>query len=288
MVDAASITIAVLSLATSIIVAVFTGLLNIYTDDRKAEKETERLLRKYRDPLLLASQDLQARLYNIVELNIISYLHGTPEQQDCLIIYTAYLLGQYLSWTHVLRQQAQFACFATNEKGRTKKVVQVLGSVQRCLNTDAVAGEAFLLWKGQQNAIGELMTVAGQDAGGTSQMYCMGFAEFTRKWKAGRPACDGEGDIEKSDSSQVDDEKCFRSWFATFERGLYQVDQARRRGDHTVVNRLRRLQHLLLDLIDALDPDENRKAAQGSKRVTAAPACTCSVCGKEKRSPGRV
>lgn len=284
MVDAASITIAVLSLATSIVVAIFTGLLNIYTDDRKALKETERLLRKYRDPLHLAAQDLQARLYNIIELGILSYLHGTDEQQDCLVIYTAYLLGQYLSWAHVLRQQAQFACFATNEKGRARRVEGVLRSVQRCLNSDEVAGEAFLLWKGQQSAIGELMTVSGQDASGSSEMYCMGFAEFTRKWKAGRFAKDGNGDATMPEVVQGDSERFFRSWFASFEHGIYQIDQGRRRGDHTVVNRLRRLQHLLLDLIDALDPDGARVGAQQSKRVAAAPSCTCSRCGPGKKS----
>jgi len=34
-------------------VAVATGVLQIYSEERKARRETERLLRKYRDPLLL-------------------------------------------------------------------------------------------------------------------------------------------------------------------------------------------------------------------------------------------
>lgn len=53
MVDVASITVAVISLAGSIAVAIASGVLTIYSDERKARRETERLLRKYRDPLLL-------------------------------------------------------------------------------------------------------------------------------------------------------------------------------------------------------------------------------------------
>ena len=53
MVDVASITVSVVSLVTAIAVAVATGVLQIYSEDRNARRETERLLRKYRDPLLL-------------------------------------------------------------------------------------------------------------------------------------------------------------------------------------------------------------------------------------------
>jgi hypothetical protein len=53
MVDVASITVAVISLVASFGVAVASGVLTIYSDERKSRRETERLLRKYRDPLLL-------------------------------------------------------------------------------------------------------------------------------------------------------------------------------------------------------------------------------------------
>ena len=53
MVDVASITVSVVSLVTAIGVAIATGVLQIYSEERTARRETERLLRKYRDPLLL-------------------------------------------------------------------------------------------------------------------------------------------------------------------------------------------------------------------------------------------
>jgi hypothetical protein len=287
MVDIASITVSVISLTTSLAVAIASGVLTIYSDERKDRQERERLLRKYHDPLLLAAQDLQARLYNLTENALITFLHGSQDHQDCLVIYTAFLFGQYLSWTYVLRQQAQFACFATEERGRTKTLVDLLGRIQQCLNSDRW-GEAeypFLLWKGHQLAIGELMTVpstlaAPDSAGGV----CMGFAEFTRKWKAQEAVEDAEGAAQRVSGDAAAEEDAavlhndFRAWFADIEQGIYELDRQRQRGESTGLNRIRRLQHLLLELIEVLDPAGGRVGAHESKRVGAAPSCACSPC----------
>lgn len=225
-------------------------------------------------PLCLpAAQDLQSRLYNITEQSVLSFLHGSQDYQDCLIIYTAFLFGQYLCWTHILREQAQFACFATEERSRTKKLVDLLGRVQTCLNTDrhGAGEEPFMLWKGQQMAIGELMSVSKADAEGKRELFCMGFAEFTRKWKVGEKADTNESKL--LDSS---DDEAFRGWFRYIERGIYEVARQRRDGNSTGLNRVRRLQHLLLELIDALDPDG--ASARESKSVSAAPHCECTRC----------
>ncbi|GAB7323477.1 hypothetical protein MBLNU13_g05924t1 [Cladosporium sp. NU13] len=287
MVDVASITVSVVSLVTAIGVAVATGVLQIYSEERNARRETERLLRKYRDPLLLAAQDLQSRIYNITENNVLTFLHGSSDYQDCLIIYTAFLFGQYLCWTHILRQQAQFACFATEERGRNKRLVDLLGRIQTCLNTDrwGPAEEPFMLWKGHQLAIGELMTVSLPDASGSTELLCMGYAEFTRKWKASDRAVNehrAENDSEEKGVSQTqsqgNDSEVFRGWFGYIERGIYRVERQRHHGDSTAFNRIRRLQHLLLELVEALDPNGSR--ARESKPVSAAPNCMCTRCQK--------
>ena len=87
MVDIAAITVAIISLIASLAVAVASGFLAIYSDDHKHRQERERLMRKYRDPLLLAAQDLQNRLYNIVENELVNeWIDGPQEQKDCLVI----------------------------------------------------------------------------------------------------------------------------------------------------------------------------------------------------------
>lgn len=236
---------------------------------------------------LPAAQDLQSRIYNITENNVLTFLHGSSDYQDCLIVYTAFLFGQYLCWTHILRQQAQFACFATEERGRNKRLVDLLGRIQSCLNTDkwGAAEEPFMLWKGHQLAIGELMTVTSSDAAGSNELLCMGYAEFTRKWKSGHKAINkhraendsGEKGMSESPDN-INDSEVFHGWFGYIERGIYQVETQRHHGDSTGFNRIRRLQHLLLELVEALDPDGAR--ASESKPVPAAHDCVCTRCQK--------
>lgn len=138
-----------------------------------------------------------------------------------------------------------------------------------------------MLWKGHQLAIGELMTVSRPDTAGNPELFCMGFAEFTRKWKGGDIAADGhnthtdEGKFVTGQSSDNENE-VFRGWFGYIERGIYEIDRQRQHGDSTGLNRIRRLQHLLLELVDALDPDRSR--AGDSLPVPAAHDCSCTRC----------
>jgi hypothetical protein len=233
--------------------------------------------------MLVAAQDLQSRIWNLTEQSLLTFLHGSSDEQDCLVIYTAFLFGQYLCWTHILKQQAQFACFATEERGRTKQLVDLLSRIQNCLNTDkwGESEEPFMLWKGHQLAIGELMTVSRPDAAGNAELFSMGYAEFTRKWKAGDVAANtsqahSNGGKDRASQSFDDDSRVFRGWFGYIERGIYEVDRQEQHGHSTGLNRIRRLQHLLLELVDALDPDRAR--ARESKPVPAAHNCACTRC----------
>ena len=61
MVDVAAITVAIISLLASIATGALTAYTTIYADKLKDARDTEKLLRKYREPLLLAAQDLQRR-----------------------------------------------------------------------------------------------------------------------------------------------------------------------------------------------------------------------------------
>lgn len=143
-----------------------------------------------------------------------------------------------------------------------------------------------MLWKGHQLAIGELMTVSSSDAAGSTELLCMGYAEFTRKWKAGDNAANdrsaeydsGEKGVSQSPGS-MNDSEVFRGWFGYIERGIHQVERQRHHGDSTAFNRIRRLQHLLLELVEALDPDGAR--ARESSPVSAAPDCACTRCQKD-------
>jgi hypothetical protein len=269
MVEVVSIVISVISFVGALLSASITGWFAYFSEERKRRSESEKLIAKYRDPLLLASTDLQSRLFNILELgflgsyNVLSAFKDNKDNDDessvsedhtdNVLRYTCFLVGQYFSWTYILRRQVQFLRFSTSKDN--KELVSILDKIQDAFSTDkhGNASVPFLLWRGQQMAIGEIMTVKDD-----TDLFCMGYAAFTRKWK---------------------DSREFRGWFYSIETSIKAITHASFQSTSIIPDhRLRRLQHLFLDLIDILDPRKLRVEGSALSRCPAAPECACLRC----------
>lgn len=110
-----------------------------YTIEKRASiREAEKLLRKYQDPLLLAARDLQARLYNILLLGILSFAQGTEDHQDALFIYNTYLMGQYLlGFTSCnARDSSSHSPAGGKRLSRTQVFVRITNRITDLLNTE--------------------------------------------------------------------------------------------------------------------------------------------------------
>ncbi|KAG9227966.1 hypothetical protein BJ875DRAFT_490493 [Amylocarpus encephaloides] len=246
-----SIIIAVVSLIGSLVAAGFTGWISYYMDRAKQRSVAKALIRKYRDPLALAAYDLQSRLWGLVQQGLLGH-HDEEDRKDLVYVYTAFLVGQYLSWTYILRRQAQFLNFSTDKTNT--QLNSILNTIADEFARGGREGErSFQLWRGQQMAIGETMTMA-QEGG---QLYCMGFAAFTSKY-----------------NSDAD----FKMWFRSIERDIGYLAEASQRDDATANYRLRRLQHLLVDLVMLLDPDRFAAGPFKEKKVGSAHSCRCEGC----------
>lgn len=261
MVDVVSIVIAVVSLVGAILSAGITAFVTFYNEKTKRESDARKLVAKYRDPLLLASKELQSRLFNIAENDMIPYYYES--RRGFVVDYTAFLIGQYLAWAYILRRQIQFLRFSTNENDN-RKLIHLLDSIQETFSTDRFEenpDEAlFSLWRGQQMAIGELMTIRQDD-----QLVCMGYAEFTEKFHA-------------------EDVK-FGNWFAPVTESIAALAAAWSQDNVSrAAPRLRRLQHLLMDLMEILSSQELGSNQQGVKlrRANPAPYCYCTKCKSSK------
>ena len=101
-------------------------------------------------------------------------------------------------------------------------------------------------------AIGELMTIKDGD-----QLYCMGFAAFEVKYKS---------------------EPDFKKWFEPIESGITLLVDEMARGNPVSNYRLRRLQHLLVDLVMLLDEDRLSSGQNKQLKVDAAHDCRCEKC----------
>jgi hypothetical protein len=190
---------------------------------KKAERqaEAERLVARYRDPLLRTAFDLQSRLYNILRPN--GFRGG--QEPEYFEVNTLFVLADFLGWLEIIRRDMQFldvgAVTATRELN--KKIVHV----QDCLSGTTTIKDPYYLYRGQQRAIGELMMVHldSTDSMPGPRYETMGFAAFHTKLKT-------DGD--------------FASWFERIRARLPSLPD-------TGSTRLFDLQHGLIDLIDTLD-----------------------------------
>ncbi|KAH7344299.1 hypothetical protein BKA66DRAFT_577037 [Pyrenochaeta sp. MPI-SDFR-AT-0127] len=221
-----------MAFAGAALAALFTGGFNLWADDRKRRlAESAKLVRKYRDPLLLEAQDLQSRLYSIACGDTLDLIDpNDPIEQENLYVYSSFLVGQFFTWTYIYRRQAQFMGGPTNEE--TRNLTAIIFSIRSEFNQLDVEPDRrpFRVWRGQQLAIGEIMTVREKDE---KEFFCMGYAAFKERW---------------------DTDQTFKGWFMPVCAAIEEFYLARKRHEPLLDQRLRRLQHLLVDLICLLDP----------------------------------
>lgn len=321
MVEVASIVLAVIALITSTACAGITLWGAYLSDKRKNQRESQALIAKYGDPVLLAAQDLQSRLYNLTDWTVTSYLGSKKEEN--LLLYTAFVLGQYFAWTHILRLKTQFLRLKTDNANR--RLTEMLTSIMAEFGTDKHGedGSTFMLWRGDQMAIGQVMTVEYH-----GELCCMGYAEFRRKsaedgldvrlkdavkgitfdrmatWPGGgrRSSSNAMPEVRRGSmqSLEVDPEQApafvkmgngeFRRWFGPILKDIISLAEAKQAeanaddsssdGSGNVIadQRLRRLQHRLIELIRELDPKGLRSEAKLLNRCHRATVCKCSEC----------
>jgi hypothetical protein len=178
-------------------------------------------------------------------------------------LWTIFVFGQYFSWVWILRRQVQYLKFSTDK--RTQRLAKALGLIR-----DAFLSRAndkhrhyFMLWSGQQMAIGEVMSIADENS---KELVCIGFAQFEARYSSGN-----------------EEDKKFRQWFKPIEDGIEHLKGHR---VEAVFDRLARIQHLLLFLIEILDP---KKLAVQSRiePVRRRPSgCCCRSCEDIREESG--
>jgi hypothetical protein len=205
-------------------------LLESRLEQERAEKTKAELARelmgRYRNPLLGAAYDLQGRLWNIVRQGFLDvyYQRGTPDEQDYARNHILYVLAEYLGWVEIVRRDVQFLDLGAEEENR--RLMEHLELVRQQLATDMM-DPVFRVFRGQQRAIGELMMRSAE--AGDERRECMGYANFVKR------LCDDE---------------TFARWFARLRQDVDLLAREPKRHDE----RLRALQHALIDLIALLDP----------------------------------
>jgi hypothetical protein len=214
--DSIAIAVAVIALLGTLAQAA----LSVYGPPRLQARAAARArLETYRDPLLTAAYELQARLHNILCNRFIEdFLHDEQHagKQEAAMHTTMYVFAQFLAWREIIRRDIALLRLASDEQ--TKRVQQLLGKITETFLSKEL-GHQFMIWRIEQQGFGGAMIAATH---GDDRPGCLGYAEFL----ATRDA--------------------LTTWLEPLERDLMSISELGR-------ERLTQLQNLLLALVRELD-----------------------------------
>ncbi len=228
-----SATVALASIVLSARTARGTARLSYELEEakRKATKEemVEELMSRYREPLLRAAFDLQSRIYNIIKQQfMVRYgAEGREHERQYALDNTVFLFAEYFGWVEILRRDVQFLDLGDVERNRL--LVERLEKIGDVFASDRhIQDVRFRTFRGEQRALGELMIVDQRTGDGGNRRQCMGYAQFRTRLR---------------------DDESFAEWFRPLCRDAGSLTD----GDGQTYERLTKLQHALVDLIDFLD-----------------------------------
>ncbi|MFP1832014.1 lysogenic protein [Lonsdalea quercina] len=189
-------------------------------ENTNLEKESKNKM--YREPLASAAADLQSRIFNIVRQGffVCYYIHGNERQKNYAINNTVFLFAQFFAWTEAVRREIQFISFGDDAK--TGQLSGLQSSIYSLIQTD-MYDPALMVFAGEQRAIGEGM-LKSQDG----KVMCMGYGEYLKS------------DFRSSDPLIL---------------ALTEDVVNLAKGSPDAHERLKNLQHALIDLLAFLDPE---------------------------------
>lgn len=194
----------------------------------QARREAKVVLESYREPLLAAAYELQARLHNILCNKFLErYVLDNEEiKQDAALKSTLFVFAQFFAWREVIRQEIQFLRFPRDED--TRQIQGLLRDVEEAFLQDDL-GDQFMIWRVEQRGLGERMITTSN-----GKPRSLGYSAFIKK------------------------RATMQEWLEPLESDLKNLQKSGR-------NRLTKVQHLLLDLVRRLDSDQTRYPAKMEK-----------------------
>ncbi|MFB2934379.1 hypothetical protein ACE1B6_03795 [Aerosakkonemataceae cyanobacterium BLCC-F154] len=204
------------------------------------EQLVRELMSKYREPLLRAAFDLQSRIYNIVEICFLEnyYTEGTPLEKEYACENTLYVIAEYLGWVEIMRREVQF--LDLGDVSENRKFVDLIDRITQTF-LEGRLEEIFRIFRGEQRAIGEIMMNSLSVNSNSPSRECIGYANFVYKQK----------------------DPNFSRWFDKLRQDIEIL--ANNPGKY--YQRLIKLQHALVDLIDFLDPDYVRFPKKNRSKI---------------------
>lgn len=272
--ETASIVVGVVALIGTVANAALTGWISYRTEHHKRSHAMQQVVAKYRDPLLLAAEELSHKLMNLIENNFASWLSDTSNsgRREYVAMHTSFVFGQFFCWIYILRRETQFLRPSSENDVDGTGATIVMNNIRFTLNASRRRIDApFEIWTGDQQAMGEFMTVKDDNG----QLRCMGYGTFVKQWK---------------------EQESFRDWFKSIVGGISEINRYAHYRDNNpeaqlrprrvlIDERIRCLQHELVDLIEDLDLTGFHPKSVSRCRIPGG-TCSCRECNAAKRRMG--
>ncbi|MGD3106999.1 hypothetical protein [Streptomyces sp. YGL11-2] len=221
--------IAIVVALASAALSVWGGLRSVKLQARiRQQQERMDLMKRFRNPLLLAAFDLQSRIYSLHRDQFIFFQNGTDAEKRYARHSTLFVLGEYLACIELVRRHVQFIEVGTTSESRTT-LMKHLTQINEVLSDWRNHGKLFRVFRTEQRAIGEIMLTPTT---GPEAAIPIGYAEFC---------------------SRLARDPNFSGWFAQLTDDLDRLVENPQEG-----TRFPALQHQLIDLINFLDPESER------------------------------
>ncbi|WP_045451771.1 hypothetical protein [Vibrio campbellii] len=203
--------------------------------NRERSDEVQVVMDRYRGPLLHAANDLQSRIYNLVEHSAIDIYFinqsGDGSEKQYFIKNTAFLIAQYFAWTEIIRREIQFIEFNDVESTRRLAVLQA----KLCSVWQGGSRNYLSIWAGEQRGIGELMI---EKIDGKYQ--CIGYSSFLNIL--------GENN---------------KGLLHELETRVRKQLESKEKRSHRLIS----VQNVLIDIIGFLDPESKRFEPKSLQKI---------------------
>ena len=132
--------------------------------ERTKAEDVALLVKRYRDPFLRTSFDLQSRMYDIVAEQFMEsyYEDARPDTTEYARENTLFVLGEFLGWREIVRREVLFLDLGIHDLNEAWVAHQL--AVRGILQSDDF-DPVFQVMYGQQRAIGEVMIAPVEDSG---------------------------------------------------------------------------------------------------------------------------
>lgn len=222
--------VALITSCTTLVALLLTLAANVRTTRQARRTQVLDLVARDRDPLLWAAFDLRTMLYSAVELGVLhTYAQEQDERSRTQLSWSVFTVCQYLGWVEIFRRGIPFIDLGHDK--HNQRLFSHIHAVTRAFSSNHLNGEELLLLRGEQRAIGEVMTLAPGSR--TEPADCIAFTAF---------------------HARLASEPDFASWIKSVQDSIEKLAAL----ESARTERVTVLQNRLSELIDFLDPEQVR------------------------------